>query len=236
MKKFFQNIKFKKVSLTTLAFALVVSGFLVYGNKIEAAIGSVSITSPTGGEIWSGTHNITWTTFPEGDEGTVNIYLINGGSSSAIATGEANDGTYSWDTSAHSDGSSYKIKVASNADPANIWDESSSTFEIDNTKPTISIGSPSVSLTKGGPVTYTITYGGASSVTLATENITLNKTGDANGAFAVTGEGILERTVTISDITGTGTLGISIGAGTATDVASIANLADASGPLVLLSR
>ena len=47
MKKFFQNIKFKNISLTTLALALVVSGFLVWGNKIEAAVSVVDITSST---------------------------------------------------------------------------------------------------------------------------------------------------------------------------------------------
>lgn len=54
MKKFFQNIKFKKVSLTTLAFALVVSGFLVWGNKIEAQItspGGISVDSPTSSSL-----------------------------------------------------------------------------------------------------------------------------------------------------------------------------------------
>lgn len=48
MKKFFQNIKFKNISLTTLALALVVSGFLVWGNT-EAATTAVSIDTPTSG-------------------------------------------------------------------------------------------------------------------------------------------------------------------------------------------
>ena len=51
MKKFFQNIKFKKISLTTLAFALVVSGFLFYGNKIEAQVTSISVDSPTSSSL-----------------------------------------------------------------------------------------------------------------------------------------------------------------------------------------
>lgn len=109
MKKFFQNIKFKKISLTTLALALVVSGFLVWGNT-EAAITEITVTSPNGGEIWSGSHDITWTTVLSEDTGTVNIYLVGGESSFSIATGEANDGSYSWNTTAHTDGSSYEIK------------------------------------------------------------------------------------------------------------------------------
>ena len=104
----------------------------------------------------------------------------------------------------------------------------SATFTVDNTAPTVAIGAPSAALTQGGPVTYTVTYAGASAVTLANANVTLNKTGTANGTVAVSGTGTSTRTVTISGITGDGTLGISIAAGTATDTAG--NSAAAAGP------
>ena len=105
----------------------------------------------------------------------------------------------------------------------------STTFTVDNTAPTISIGAPSASLTSGGPVTYTVTYSDAnfSASTLANGNITLNSTGSASGTVNVTGSGTT-RTVTISSITGDGTLGISISAGTASDTAG--NTAAAAGP------
>ncbi len=104
----------------------------------------------------------------------------------------------------------------------------SATFDVDNTAPTISIGDPSVKLTNNGPVTYTVTYGGADTVTLANANITLNQTGTADGNIAVTGTGTNTRVVTISGITGNGTLGISIAANTASDTAG--NNAPAEGP------
>jgi uncharacterized delta-60 repeat protein len=102
-------------------------------------------------------------------------------------------------------------------------------YKVDTTAPTVSIGSPSASTATTGPVTYTVTYADANfnASTLANGNITLNKTGDANGTVAVTGSG-LTRTVTISSITGSGTLGISIAAGTASDLAG--NTAPAAGP------
>ena len=105
----------------------------------------------------------------------------------------------------------------------------SATFTVDNTPPTISIGPPSASFTTSGPITYTITYGDAdfNCATLAAGNVTLNKTGTANGTVAVTSTGIT-RTVWISGITGDGTLGISIAAGTASDLAG--NTAPAAGP------
>ncbi|MDB4922822.1 MBG domain-containing protein, partial [Mucilaginibacter sp.] len=104
-------------------------------------------------------------------------------------------------------------------------------YTIDKTAPTISIGSPSVSTiaTGSGSVTYTVTYADANfnSSTLATGNITLNTTVTASGSLAVSGSG-LTRTVTISSITGSGNLGITIAAGTATDLAG--NSAPAAGP------
>ena len=96
----------------------------------------------------------------------------------------------------------------------------SATFIVDNTAPTISISAPSASYVAGGPVTYTVTYADAnfSSSSLALDNITLDPTGTANGTVAVSGSG-LTYTVTVSNITGNGSLGISIAAGTATDKA-----------------
>lgn len=104
----------------------------------------------------------------------------------------------------------------------------SATFAVDNVAPTVSIGSPSASITKGGPVSYEITYDGADAVTLAADNVTLNKTGTADGTVAVSGTGLTTRTVTISNITGDGTIGISITAATARDNAG--NTAPAAGP------
>ena len=105
----------------------------------------------------------------------------------------------------------------------------STTFIVDNTAPTISIGSPSVAYAAGGPITYTVTYADANfnASTLAAGNVTLNKTGTATGTIAVSGTG-LTRTVTVSSISGNGSLGISIAAGTASDLAG--NMAPAAGP------
>jgi hypothetical protein len=82
---------------------------------------------------------------------------------------------------------------------------------------TVSIGSPSATIAKSGAtVTYTITYANADAVTLAAGDVTVNTTGTATGAASVSGSGIASRTVTISGITGNGTLGITIAANTAT--------------------
>ena len=99
---------------------------------------------------------------------------------------------------------------------------------VDNQAPTLSIGAPSLSETTSGPVDYTVTYTGADTVTLVAGDITLNTTGTATGDVAVTGTGATTRTVGISNITGDGTLGISIGANTASD--TVGNQAAGAGP------
>jgi hypothetical protein len=102
------------------------------------------------------------------------------------------------------------------------------TFNVDNTAPAITFGAPSVSATRGGPVTIPVNYEGATSITLPTSKITLNRTGTANGTVAVSGSNTFLRTVTISNITGDGTLSISVQGGSATD--AVGNAAPAAGP------
>lgn len=100
---------------------------------------------------------------------------------------------------------------------------------IDTTAPAISIGEPSVSVTKSGPVSFTVSYSDShfGAVSLTPGNITLNTTGSASATIDVSGSGT-SRTVTLSSIIGDGSLGISIAAGTATDLAG--NTAPAAGP------
>ncbi len=114
--------------------------------------------------------------------------------------------------------------IAGNASSSRISD-----IILDTTPPAVSIGSPSVSSTASGPVTYQILFSGASQVTLSAADIVLNKTGTANaGSVVVSGTGLTNRLVTISNITGAGALGISILPGTATD--EVGNVAVAAGP------
>ncbi|MCE9565608.1 MAG: hypothetical protein K8U57_26600 [Planctomycetes bacterium] len=103
-------------------------------------------------------------------------------------------------------------------------------FLIDTTLPAVSISPPSAPAATTGPITYTIIYADTNfnANTLTTADITLNKTGTANGTVSVSGGSGASQTVTISNITGTGTLGISLAAGTASDTAG--NLAPAAGP------
>lgn len=91
---------------------------------------------------------------------------------------------------------------------------------------TAQISAPSSATSGGEDVSFTITYTNAATITLNVSDIILNTTDDAGATIQVTGTGLSTRTVTLTSITGsTGTLGISLAAGTA-------NNASGDGPAV----
>ncbi len=181
-----------------------VSYTITYSGQSSISLSSANVTVNSTGSASAGTVNVTGS----GSTRTVELSSITGDGTLgiSIAAGTASD-------------------TAGNSAPAA---GPSATFAVDNTAPTISIGAPSASVTAGGPVSYTVTYSGQSSISLSSANITVNSTGSASaGTVNVTGSGST-RTVELSSVTGDGTLGISIAAGTASD--SVGNNAGAAGP------
>ncbi len=107
-------------------------------------------------------------------------------------------------------------------------DATSGAITLDKTPPGIAIGPPSASITATGPVTFTVGYTGASAVALSGGDVSLLTTGSATGSLSVLGTGTDMRTIVIDTISGTGSLGVSIGGATASDLAG--NTAGAAGP------
>jgi hypothetical protein len=103
--------------------------------KIDTANPSVTVNSPNGGENWKvGTsHTITWTATDSVGVTSVDIkYSTNGGSTYpyTIATGEPNDGTYTW-TIPNTPSTTCRAKViAYDAAGNSAEDESNSNFII----------------------------------------------------------------------------------------------------------
>lgn len=115
------------------------------------------------------------------------------------------------------------VDAVGNADPS----PATVTWVVDVTPPAVSIGAPSPLQTRNGPVSFTVSYAGAETISLSPGDVTLIATGSATGMVTVSGTGA-SRTVTIADVSGEGTLRIGVGAGTASDAAG--NLAGAAGP------
>jgi len=211
------------------------------------SIGSPSLTLTKNSDV---TYTVTYSGADSVTLADANITLNKSGSTNGTATVSGSGSTTRTVTISGISGTGtlgISIAAGTASDTAGntaLASGASTTFTVDNTAPTVSIGSPSLTLTKNSNVTYTVTYSGADSVTLADVNITLNKSGSTNGTATVSGSGSTTRTVTISGISGTGTLGISIASGTASDTAGNTALAsgasatfviDNSGPTLTLS-
>ncbi|MBI2948549.1 MAG: hypothetical protein HYY23_12980, partial [Verrucomicrobia bacterium] len=179
----------------------------------DANFGSSTLTAANVTLNKSGSANGTVGVSGSGNPRTVTISSITGNGSLwiSLAAGTATD-------------------LAGNLAPA----ATSTAFAVDNTPPSVSISAPSASVTANGPVSFTVSYSDANFniSTLSAANVTLVKSGNADGTVSVSGSGST-RTVTISSITGDGSLGISLAAGTATDLAG--NLASAAGPSTTFS-
>jgi len=105
---------------------------------------------------------------------------------------------------------------------------SGESFTVDRTLPVVTIGNPSTNSTVNGPVELSVLFTGADTILLNAGMVQLNTTGTATGSVSVSGSSPSGRIVTISSITGEGTLSISIDAGAASDAAT--NLSAAAGP------
>ncbi|WP_291515430.1 Ig-like domain-containing protein [Bdellovibrio sp. ArHS] len=105
----------------------------------------------------------------------------------------------------------------------------SSAVTVDNTGPVMSISSPTPTLgTVLSNFVFTVSYTGASAVTLTADDITLTGTATTGCSAAVTGSGLGTRTVTVSGCSGNGNIGISVAAGSAADVLGNLSLAGVS--------
>lgn len=110
-----------------------------------------TIIFPTGGEVLSGTIDITWNTV-DANPGVVDIALSNnsGASYTTIATNEPDDGSYSLDTTLLSSqfnpdqASTFRVRITPRDIPSNLGQSVvSSDFTIDNTPPTVTLDAPS---------------------------------------------------------------------------------------------
>ena len=89
---------------------------------------------------------------------------------------------------------------------------------VDNTAPTVSIGSPSTTSINNGDVDYAVSYSGADSVNLLASNVSVNTSGSVTFTKSVIGGTSLNPTIRITVTSGDGAIdSISIAAGTSSD-------------------
>lgn len=163
---------------------------------------------------------------------TVTIYL--GGSPIGAALANATTGEWSFDYTAVALPDRAYLLTASATNASGYVSAASVPFQVtvDTLPPTVTIGSPVVQLADGNgadTIEFTVTFSGADAVALTPDKIALVATGSASAAsVTISGSGAGTRTVTLSGLSGSGTLAISLLAGTASDLAG--NPAAATGP------
>jgi len=175
----------------------------------EAVIGFTSSDVTTGGT--AGATTATVTEIVPNDSTTFNVAI----------TGMTNDGIVT---------ATIAAGVAKDTAGINNWKATSidDTVTYDTTVPTITIGQPSKLITNNEPVSYALTYNGATTVNLSVSDIILNTTKSANGTITVENGTTTTPTIIIKDIRGIGTIGISIKPGTSSDL--VGNLDLGAGP------
>ncbi|WP_394392285.1 Ig-like domain-containing protein [Shewanella woodyi] len=93
--------------------------------------------------------------------------------------------------------------------------------------PSLNISAPSAVLANSGPVTYTVSYLDVEQVNLTASDITLDKTGSANADVTIINGDMSTATVSLDNLSGEGSLGITIAEGSAR---FSTNIAPAAGP------
>ena len=238
----------KKVSVLLNTFAFNTLGSHPATAVIDSAPVLTSIVATDPSPTSAGTVNFL-VSFSEKITGlTANDFITNGSSSGAtIGNPSTADGGLTWMVTVRAVGEgTLGLSLASRAGIADSGGnqlyqttsdnganftriDGASQYLIDRTAPTLTIAAPSASASTGAAVSFFVSYADTNrlTVTLSPADVVLNRTGTANGtaSVSVSGNGYL---VTISGISGTGSLGISIIAGTASDQAG--NLARGAGP------
>ncbi len=109
---------------------LTVANIFVDNNKDPPAI---TITSPNGGETWSGTQAITWSA-SDPDHDSLNFAVYYSGSNAANWTklSDTTATSLQWDTTTASNGAGYRINVTATDGTYNISDISNADFTISN--------------------------------------------------------------------------------------------------------
>jgi hypothetical protein len=165
----------------------------------------------------------TWTSSGEGN-GTFRFKLDDSDLTSGAP--ETTDTRYT-PTGTLADGS--HTLYVQERDAAGNWSASGSfTITIDTTPPTVTIGSPSPTVTQTGPVNIPLTIAEATTVTLTADDVTLTSADGVTGDVRVSNGTTGAPTVTIANLTGHGTVRISLAAGIAHDAAG--NPSAAAGP------
>lgn len=147
------KLYYKNMNLRTKAILFLLGSIFSF-TSVSAVGPSITVTSPNGGEIWGGTHDITWTSV--GGSGFVNIFRCTTSDCSATTSIQMNapdTGSTTWNTSGLNENN--KIYIEDAAD-STVFDVSDANFTLDNSisscNASIASNNSSTTLAKVGDV------------------------------------------------------------------------------------
>ena len=128
---------------------------------VDGTAPTITLASPDGGEVWNGFREIVWTATDDVDT-SLSIDLEYRHATGidiswhTIATGETNDGSYSWNTAAVASDDDYIVRVTANDGVNAASDESNGTFTVtlDNTNPVSAASSAAITNISPIPVGF----------------------------------------------------------------------------------
>lgn len=150
---------------------------------------------------------------------SLKLYAGAGCAGSLVGSGSADStGAFSLTSSALAEGS-YAFSVLATGSGGSTCSADSVAYTVDTTPPLYTIGAPSLQLVHSASVavTYTTSYISTATVDLQAANIVLNKTGTANCTVSVANGTTAAPTVSLSNCTGSGSVGMSFNVGSAID-------------------
>lgn len=152
---------------------------------------------------------------------SLNLYSGSGCTGSQVGSGSADSaGAFNLTSSVLGEGN-YNFSVLATSSGGSTCSENFVAYTVDTTPPLYTISAPSLALVRStsAAVTYTTSYISTASVNLQATQIVLNTTGTAACTVAVAGGTTASPTVSLSNCTGSGSVGMSFNAGSATDAA-----------------
>ncbi|MEK7795616.1 MAG: immunoglobulin-like domain-containing protein, partial [Candidatus Hydrogenedentota bacterium] len=125
----------------------------------------------------------------------------------------------------------YTVQDAAN----NVASEQRSIQVGEAVPPTVALGAPSTLLTRAGPVTLAADYTDAATISLNPDDVIVTATDTAAVAtIEIAGTGLVQRTITLSGLSGDGELRIRVAAGSAQDAfGNPAAASNESGPITV---
>ena len=178
----------------------------IFDNTAPTITGLSNDTVPTQSKTW------TWSS---DDPNAVYKFVVDLNASTDPNTAY---GTTTTATQPNGD-ATYYLHLRARDEIGNESDLLSVSAILDNLPPILTIEVPSATRVTSGDVVFPLTYSNDSNtITLDNNDVTLNTTGNLTGTIGVGGSGV-NRSVTISGITGVGVMDISVAATTASDIA-----------------